>query len=193
MKIILALLLGGAFGYILQRIGATNPTVLINMLRLRNFHLMKVILLGIGAASIVVFALAAINPELTNFSVKTAYIGVLIGGLIFGLGFAIAGYCPGTSVAAIGEGRKDAMFFVLGGLVSALLFTLVYGWLKSNTSLFDKVVDTTKGKVTLANTGVEKYGAMIDWNPMLVAGVVAAVFIVIAWLLPSKIDKTENA
>lgn len=184
MKIFLALLLGGAFGYILQRIGATNPTVLIDMLRLRNMHLMKVILLGIGAASIVVFGLAALNPEWTHFSVKTAYIGVLIGGLIFGLGFAIAGYCPGTSVAALGEGRKDAIFFVLGGLVSALLFTLVYGWLKANTSLFTAVVDTTKGKVTLADTGVSKFGALIDLSPTLVAGVIGIALIAVAVLLP---------
>lgn len=184
MKIFLALLLGGSFGYVLQRIGATNPTVLINMLRLRNFHLMKVILFGIGAASIVVFTLAAINPELTHFSVKTAYIGVLVGGLIFGLGFAVAGFCPGTSIAALGEGRKDAMFFVLGGLLSALLFTLSYSWIVANTDLFDKVVDTAKGKVTLADTGVTKFGSMIDFNPLLVAAIIGITLMVIAWLLP---------
>lgn len=181
MKLILAILLGTAFGYVLQRIGASNGGTIINMLRFRDLRLMKVILFAIGVSSIAVFGAAALNPEFANFSVKSAYIGVIIGGLIFGLGFALAGYCPGTSVCALGEGRRDAVAFILGGLVGAFVFTLIYGALKG-TWLFESIAG---GKTTLADTGVEKYGVMLEAVPAwLVAVVIGGAFIGIAAMLP---------
>ncbi|MDD9305295.1 MAG: hypothetical protein HUK40_24410, partial [Desulfobacter sp.] len=62
-----------------------------------------------------------------HLSVKSSYIGVIVGGALLGLGFAVAGYCPGTSLTALADGRKDALFFVGGGLVGAFIYTLVYG------------------------------------------------------------------
>ena len=53
--ILLALLIGGAFGFVLDRIGATNPGYIIKMLNLSNLHLMKTILAGIGIASVLTF------------------------------------------------------------------------------------------------------------------------------------------
>jgi len=166
----------------LHRVGAANPHNIINMLRLKDLHLMKVILFAIGISSLVLFILLTaglLNPA--HISIKTAYIGVLIGGLIFGVGFAITGYCPGTSLVGAGGGRKDALFFILGGLIGALLFTLSFGWLKS-TFLFKEIAG---GKVTLANTGISKYPAIFDNIPALaVAGILAVVFMLIAWKLP---------
>jgi uncharacterized membrane protein YedE/YeeE len=54
---------------------------------------------------------------------------VALGGLIFGVGFALGGYCPGTCVVGVGEGRKDAWVAIAGGIVGALVFTLAYSWL----------------------------------------------------------------
>jgi uncharacterized membrane protein YedE/YeeE len=107
---------------------------------------------------------------------------VVVGGLIFGIGFAIAGYCPGTSVASIGEGRKDAMVFVLGGLIGAGIFTAIYGSLKG-TFLYDKIAG---GKVTLAETGNAKFAHLLDLPPLLIVGVLAIIFIVIAFKLPGR-------
>ena len=55
-SILLAILIGGAFGFVLDRVGATNPDYIIGMLRLSKLHLMKTILLAIGVAGAVVFA-----------------------------------------------------------------------------------------------------------------------------------------
>ena len=90
--IVLAIVVGAAFGFMLDRVGATNPGVIIGMLRLSNLHLMKTIMLAIGTASVLLFAglmLGAVDPG--HLSVKDAYWGVFVGGLLLGAGFAIAG------------------------------------------------------------------------------------------------------
>ena len=115
--IVLAIVIGAAFGFMLDRVGATNPGVIIGMLRLSNLHLMKTIMLAIGTASVLLFAglmLGAVDPG--HLSVKDAYWGVFVGGLLLGAGFAIAGYCPGTGLAAAATGRWDGLVFSLGGL-----------------------------------------------------------------------------
>ncbi len=184
MEIISAILIGLLFGFVLQKAGAANPQRIIEMLRLKDFHLMKAILSGIGLSSLLLFILMALGiMDNSNLSVKTAYIGVIIGGAIMGTGWAITGFCPGTGVAAAGAGRKDALSFIIGGLVGAFIFTLAYGSLKS-TFIFDKIAG---GKATLAATNPEKYITLIASVPsVVVAGGIAVVFIFIAWKLPDK-------
>lgn len=187
MEIILAILIGLLFGFVLQKAGAANPQRIIDMLRLKDFHLMKTIFLGIGLSSLLLFAMMALGiVDNSNLSVKTAYIGVIIGGAIMGMGWAIAGFCPGTGIVAAGAGRKDALVFMLGGLVGAFIFILVYGSLKS-TFIFDKLGG---GKATLAATNPEKYTTLISSIPsVVVAGSIAIVFIFIAWKLPENTEK----
>ena len=119
--------LGLAFGFILDRVGAANPNILLRMLTLRDLHLAKTILLGIGLASTLMFlGIMAGFVDVGHMSVKTTYLGVLIGGLIFGIGWAVSGFCPGTAVASLGTLRKDAVAFVGGGLVGALAYSVTY-------------------------------------------------------------------
>jgi uncharacterized membrane protein YedE/YeeE len=63
--------------------------------------------------------------------------GLLVGGALFGIGMGLLGYCPGTSVAACGEGRRDAIAGVLGQLIGACLFVIAYGWLAPLIALGD--------------------------------------------------------
>jgi uncharacterized membrane protein YedE/YeeE len=183
MTIVLAIVLGIFFGFALQRVGATNPQNIINMLRLKDLHLMKAIFFAIGISSAVLFGLMAIGViDAGHLSIKSSYIGVIAGGAILGLGFAVAGYCPGTGLAALADGRKDALFFVGGGLLGALIYTLVYGSIKGSW-LFDKIAG---GKVMLA-AGSENYQALLPGLPgSLVAHVIGVAFMLIAWKLPDK-------
>lgn len=188
MSIILAIIVGLAFGFVLHRVGAGNPQNIINMLRLQDLHLAKVILFAIGTSSLVLFALLATGMiDQSHISIKAAYTGVIVGGLIFGIGFAVGGYCPGTCLVGVGGGRKDAVFFVLGGLIGAGIFTLVYGWLKSTfPSLFDSIAG---GKATLADTGIDKFHGMFESVPsLLIAGTIAIIFMLGAWKLPKKFN-----
>ncbi|MGB3730294.1 MAG: DUF6691 family protein [Thermodesulfobacteriota bacterium] len=183
MQIILAIIIGTLFGFVLHRVGASNPQRIIDMLRLKDFHLMKAILFGIAVASALLFIGMTFGIiESSHLSVKTSYWGVIVGGLILGFGWAIAGYCPGTGVAALGDGRKDALFFIFGGLVGALIYMLVFSNIKS-IGLLDNILG---GKSTLALTETS-YPALIDNIPgIFVALIIAIIFAIIAWLLPKS-------
>jgi uncharacterized protein len=184
MQIFLAIILGLFFGFVLQKAGAANPQKIIGMLRLKDFHLMKAILFGIGISSLLLFVLLALGvASIEHLSVKSAYIGVIIGGALLGIGWAMAGFCPGTGVVAAGAGRKDAMVFVIGGLIGAFIFTIIYGSIK-DTFLFNKIAG---GSATLAETGIEKYNTLIPAIPAtLLAGGIAVLFIIIAIILPGE-------
>jgi len=187
MTIFLAILVGGLFGFVLHRVGAGNPQNLINMLRLQDLHLAKVILLAIGFSSLILFALLATGSiNEAHIDIKAAYAGVIIGGLIFGIGFAIAGYCPGTCLVGVGGGRKDALVFIFGGLVGAILFTLSYGGLVAAfPAIFSNLAG---GEVSVANTGTEFSGLSGSLPAFAVAGVIAIVFMVGAWVLPKRFN-----
>jgi hypothetical protein len=183
MTIFLAILLGIFFGFALQRVGATNPQNIINMMRLKDLHLMKAIFFAIGISSILLFILMAAGIiDVGHLSVKSSYIGVIVGGALLGLGFAVAGYCPGTGLTALADGRKDALFFIGGGLLGALIYTVIYGSIKGSW-LFDKIAG---GKVMLA-TGSDEFQALLPMIPgTLLVATIGIVFMLIAWKLPDK-------
>lgn len=180
MDIVLAIVLGALFGFVLQRIGAADPDKIIGMLRLSDLQLMKTILTAIGLASSLLFVGLALGWVVSShLSVKNLYTGVLMGGALLGVGWALAGFCPGTAVVAAGAGRKDALFFIAGGLCGAGLFMVNYQSLVQ-TVLFETLLG---GAVTLADTG--KYQSLLNgveglWPALLVS----VVFIVVARALP---------
>ena len=184
MTILLAILLGILFGFALQRVGATNPQNIINMMRLKDLHLMKAIFFAIGVSSVLLFFFMAFGIiDAGHLSVKSSYVGVIVGGAILGLGFAVAGYCPGTGLTALADGRKDALFFLWGDLTGALIYTLIYGTIQG-TWLLNKIAG---GKVMLA-TGSDKFQALLPMIPgPLLAIAIGVVFMAIAWKLPEKV------
>jgi hypothetical protein len=133
MTLVLGLVLGAAFGAVLQLSGASSHTKITNALRFKDLTVIKLILTAVGVGVIGVHILDAF--ALANMKVKDLYLpGVAVAGLIFGIGFAVAGYCPGTALAAAAEGKLDAWFTVAGGLFGSLIFAFLYPDLE--TALF---------------------------------------------------------
>ncbi len=184
MTIILAIVIGAAFGFVLDRIGATNPNWIFKMLNLTNLHLAKTILMAIGVGSVLMFVgQMAGFVDVGHMSVKTAYVGVGVGGLIMGFGWAFSGYCPGTSVAAAASGRKDALFFIAGGLLGAAAYMVSYASIKG-TFLMDKIAG---GKVTLGTIPGAKYEGLTAIQGDLLGIALGVVLIIVAFVLPNKL------
>ena len=130
MPALYALLVGIAMGALLQRVRASSPGMILANLRLENLSIIKFMATTIAVGMILVYLVDAAAPQLLHFDIKPTYlIGVGLGGLIFGVGFALSGYCPGTCVVGAGEGRRDALVAIVGGVFGALLFTLLYNLL----------------------------------------------------------------
>lgn len=188
--IVSAIVFGTLFGFALNRVGATNPHYIMSMVRLSDLHLMKTILFAVGFASALLFlgmAVGIIDPG--HLSVKTAHLGVLLGGAILGVGFAIAGFCPGTGLGAAATGRIDAMVFVLGGLLGAFLYTIAHKFV-SATGLLN---DLWGGKVTLAATANDKFGYLINILPGPVTAVIlAGILMSVALVLPKAFAKISG-
>lgn len=122
----LGLLMGIAFGFLLQKGGVTSYDVVIGQLLLRDFTVVKVMLSAVAAGMVGVHLLKRIGA--VNLHPKAGSLGSTgIGGLIFGVGFAILGYCPGTGVGAAGQGCLDALCGGIPGLIiGAWLFAVLY-------------------------------------------------------------------
>jgi hypothetical protein len=110
---------GVLFGFLLQKGGVTKYDVIIGQLLLEDFTVLKVMLSAVLTGMIGVYAMK--SRGLVQLHLKPGSLGMnIIGGLIFGIGFAILGFCPGTVVGAVGNGYLDAL---VGGLTGILIGT----------------------------------------------------------------------
>lgn len=122
-------LFGLAFGFLLQKGGVGKFNVLIGQLLLQDFTVAKIMLTAIVVGMIGVFTLHRFGK--VNLHLKPTRIGAnVIGGLLFGAGFALLGYCPGTVAAALGQGSWDALFGMAGLVAGSWVFAEVSGWSK---------------------------------------------------------------
>jgi uncharacterized membrane protein YedE/YeeE len=144
MKLLLGLAIGTAIGAVMQLGGASSYRKILGSLLLKDMTIIKLILMTIAVTTVGIYALDLV--DMANMDIKPTYvIGIIVAGLIFGVGFAISGYCPGTCVLASAEGKTDAMFTLLGGLVGAALYAFVYPFIAP-------LIDITNfGKITLAS------------------------------------------
>lgn len=123
LQLCIGLAIGIAFGFLLQKGGATRYDVIIGQLLLKDFTVVKIMLSAVVVGMLGVHSLA--SAGLAQLHPKPGSIGSsVIGGLIFGVGFGLLGYCPGTVAGAVGQGSLDALF---GGVVGILLGAWLLG------------------------------------------------------------------
>ncbi len=129
-KMLLGLLIGAAFGAILQLGGASNYKKILGSLLLKDLTIIKLILTAIAVGTIGIYLLDFFG--MANMDIKPTYTsGIIVAGLIFGVGFALAGYCPGTCIVGASEGKTDAVFVILGGLLGAGIYAVVFPLMNS--------------------------------------------------------------
>lgn len=189
MELVLAIVIGGAFGATLDRIGASNPTWIGKMLNLTNLHLMKTILLAIGVGSSLMFGGQMIGlVDVGHMSVKASYVGVFVGGMLLGIGWAASGYCPGTGLVAAATGRRDALVYIAGGLLGAAAYMATYPAIKA-TGILDEIYG---GKVTLGLIPGAPYEGVTTVQGDLVGLVLGLLFIAVAFLLPERLKPASS-
>lgn len=119
--LIQGLLFGLIFGFLLQKGGVAKYDILLGALLFTDFTVIKVMLTAVIVGMIGVFSMHALG--LVKLHVKpTRYGPNIIGGLIFGVGFGLMGYCPGTGAAALGQGNYDAIAGLIGLIAGSFLF-----------------------------------------------------------------------
>ena len=119
------LITGMIFGFLLQKGRVIRFDKQIGALRLLDMTIVKFFFSAILTGMIGIQILQGLG--IAKPLILPTNIGAnIIGGLLFALGWVLVGYCPGTSLGALGEGRTDAFWGILGMLTGAALFAEVY-------------------------------------------------------------------
>lgn len=128
VSLLLAVGIGVFFGLFLERGGLGDPHKLTGVFYLRDFTVPKVMFTAILVAAFGLYTLSDLSLLDMNrvWLVPTFFWPQLIGGALFGVGFIISGYCPGTAVAGLSSGRLDALVAILGIATGSFLFAAVY-------------------------------------------------------------------
>jgi len=127
---LLGLITGVLFGFLLQKGRVLRFDKQLGALLLNDMTIFKFMLSSILVGMVGITLLS--SSGIITLSHKPMNVGaVVLGGALFGAGWAIMGFCPGTSVGALGEGRWHAIFAVLGMVTGAALYAELYPFFKS--------------------------------------------------------------
>ncbi len=128
-----ALVIGLAFGFVLERAGFGSSRKLAGIFYLKDMTVLKVMFTAVITAMLglsYAFALGWVAPDQV-YALPTVYPAQAIGGLLFGLGFVMSGWCPGTSAVGAASGKLDAGVFLLGAVIGAVGFNELFGVLRA--------------------------------------------------------------
>ena len=112
---------GIVFGFLLQKGGVAKYEILMGQFLLTDFTVMKIMLSAITVGMVGIFVMRSMG--LVKLHVKpTRYASNIAGGLLFGVGLGLLGYCPGTGAAALGQGNFDAIAGIVGLLAGSYVY-----------------------------------------------------------------------
>lgn len=127
-SLLLAVMIGFFFGLFLERGGLGNPHKLTGVFYLTDFAVPKVMFTAILVAATGLYLLS--DLKLLDISriwiVPTFFWPQIVGGVLFGIGFVVSGYCPGTAVAGLASGQLDALIAMIGIGIGSLIFAVLY-------------------------------------------------------------------
>ena len=167
-KIISALIFGLAFGFLLQKGGVGKYHILLGQLLLQDWTVVKIMMTAVVVGMVGIFVLHHFAK--VNLHIKPTKLGPnIIGGLVFGAGFALIGYCPGTGAAALGQGSWDALFGMAGLVAGSWLYAELSGTLKQTVEKWGEL-----GKLTLADVLHIPRGALVAIMAVLLTAALVA-------------------
>jgi len=138
----LVFLIGVMFGGIIQYTRVDKFEKIAGFAMLKDTIVPKMLFLTVGLASIALYFFMDLG--IAHAHIKPLnYQGLIIGGILFGIGMAILGKCPGTGPISIAEGRIDVLVAAIGGLLGGLVFTLFYD------DFFKPLMGESYGKTTI--------------------------------------------
>ena len=122
LAIVVGIAMGIVFGFALEKSRVFEPGIIVGQMQMRNFIMLKVFLTAVATGAVVLaflngFGYVKLQPK------AALYAADIVGGLLLGAGITLAGACPGTTLAQIGAGYRDALFTLLGGLFGAVAFS----------------------------------------------------------------------
>ncbi len=161
---------GIVFGFVLQKGGATKYDVIVAQLLLTDFTVLKIMLSAVVTGMLGIYLMKSLGW--VQLYPKSGSVGMnVIGGLIFGVGFAVLGYCPGTIAGAIGNGFLDALVGgVIGIWLGAGLFAALYPKLRKGILAKGDYGDVTLPRLLKVN----------DW--VVVIPVAVLIILVLYWI-----------
>ena len=159
------LICGVLFGFILENAGFGSPLKLTSQFRLTDWSVFKVMFTAIVVAAfgLWILRLVGVIPPDSVAVPQALVMASAVGGVLVGAGFAIGGYCPGTSVAGLASGRLDALVFIVGLLVGTFAFVGLYGPTIRTMMAMGSIVD--------GDTFTDAYGVA---EPIVLAALAAA-------------------
>lgn len=166
--VLIGLAMGVVFGVALEKSRVFEPGMIVGQMQLRNFTMLKVFLTAVATGAVVLAVLH--GSGLVKLYPKPALYGAdVIGGLLLGAGIALAGACPGTVLAQVGVGYRDALFTLLGGIAGAIAFSY------AEPALKPRLLSGGPGKITFADLTAIPY-----W--VLALGLAALIIVVLVGL-----------
>jgi uncharacterized membrane protein YedE/YeeE len=150
-----ALIIGIFFGFILQKVGFTRYSKIVNVYRFTDLGVLKFMLTAIVVGSVGIYLLRDLGLADLTGSTPTYLLGNFVGALLFGAGMALAGFCPGTCLAGIGRGNLD---YLIPGLIGFLVGAILFG------ATYTQVFPVLSG---VANYGATYLGDMFNVNHWL--------------------------
>src|SRR4030042_6406257 len=146
MMLLYGLITGILFGFLLQKARVLRYDKQLGALRLIDMTIVKFMLSTVLVAMVGTYLLKDLG--LVKLSIKPTIVGsVILGALIFGVGWGLLGYCPGTSAGALGEGRFDAIWGILGMLLGAAFYAEAYPAMQKTVLTWGDF-----GKITIPQT-----------------------------------------
>jgi uncharacterized membrane protein YedE/YeeE len=163
---------GVIFGFLLQKAQVLKYDRQVGALRLKDMTIVKFMLSAIVVAAIGIYFFRDFG--LIQLSIKSTSIGAqVVGGLIFGIGWGLLGYCPGTAAGALGEGKIDALWGMLGMLCGGALYAVVYPLVKTHI-------------IAIGNFGKISLPAILGINHWIAVIVLALLTLLLFRFLESK-------